>query len=94
MSDKRNMPFIDNMSKNQIGIEPPVFKVTENGLYNLLCTSSFVKVNVEGVKPTGTLEITENGEYDVTEKASANVNVAEASALTEEAQEELLNEEY
>jgi hypothetical protein len=34
-----------------------------------------VDVNVEGLVPTGTLEITKNGTYDVTEKASAHVSV-------------------
>lgn len=50
--------------------------VTENGTYQEPKTAySPVTVDVAGLVPTGTLEITKNGTYDVTEKASAHVSV-------------------
>lgn len=61
-------------------IEP--LQVTENGTYTApdgVDGYSPIEVNVpipEGyIKPSGTLEITENGTYDVTEYESVNVNV-------------------
>lgn len=42
-----------------------ITKITYNG----------VEIPLDGMTPTGTIEITENGTHDVTEYASANVNV-------------------
>ena len=51
-------------------------EATENGTYQEEGVAySPVIVDVEGLVPTGTLNITENGVYDVTEKASVDVNV-------------------
>ena len=44
------LPFIDNMSKNQVGAEPEIKKITENGLHDTLATSK-VDVQVEGSEP-------------------------------------------
>ena len=62
-------------------IEP--LSVTENGTYtahNGVDGYSPVTVNVpvpDGyIKPSGELEVTENGIFDVTDKASVNVNVS------------------
>ena len=69
------------------GVLAPL-KVTDNGLYiasaNNLDGYSEVNVNVEkGIFPTGTLEITENGEYEVIEKAYVEVNVAGSGGSVE-----------
>ncbi len=41
------VPFIANMSKNQIGDEPVVKKIEKNGKYDTLSTSKVI-VKVEG----------------------------------------------
>lgn len=51
--------------------------VTENGTYVAPVGNGYspVTVNVEGVRPTGEIDINENGVFNVTDFASANVNV-------------------
>lgn len=54
--------------------------VTENGTYSEPGVAyAPVDVDVAGLVPTGTLEIDENGIYDVTEKATAHVAVPQPS---------------
>lgn len=55
-------------------------RVTENGTYEEADTAyAPVVVDVEVPVPTGTLNITANGIYDVTEKAAADVQVRQPS---------------
>lgn len=63
--------------KSNVDVEP--LAVTENGTYTAPKGKAYspVSVNVpQGIQPTGTKQITENGTYDVTEFASAEVNVS------------------
>lgn len=58
----------------QGNVEVLPLSVTENGEYSEQGkTYSPVTVNVPGIIPTGTLQITGNGTHDVTQYASANV---------------------
>lgn len=54
--------------------------ITQNGTYNASSDNadgySSVSVNVAGTTPTGTLNITANGVYDVTNYASVDVSVS------------------
>ena len=60
----------------QSGVDVRPLSVTENGTYSGSGVAySPVSVDVEGLVPTGTLEITENSTYDVTEKEFAHVAV-------------------
>lgn len=63
------------------GSEPTIeaLSVTENGTYTApsgVDGYSPVTVNVPGITPTGTISITQNGTVDVTQYASANINVS------------------
>ena len=49
--------------------------ITENGTGIDIAHYATADVNVPGIVPTGTINITENGNYDVKEYASAAVNV-------------------
>lgn len=69
-------------------VDPPVLSIkniTENGTYNAEDDGadgySSVIVNVEkGITPTGTLEVTENGEHNVATYEKVNVNVASSGS--------------
>lgn len=57
------------------GITVEKLTATENGTYTAESGKAFNPVVVDVPEPTGSIEITENGTYDVTEVASAEVNV-------------------
>lgn len=79
----------DEMAHGDITVES--LTATENGTYTAPTGKAYspVNVNVATPTPTGTITITDNGTYDVTEKAEAIVNVAGA---TEPYIEETYNE--
>ena len=72
------------------GVAPVIkmLEVTENGTYTApkgVNGYSPVMVNVPipsgYIKPSGVLDVTENGVYDVTEKATVNVNIPESGGF-------------
>lgn len=62
---------------NVEGLIPSQIDITENGIYTPPSGYAYTRVgvDVEGLVPTGTLEITANGTFDVTGFAEADVNV-------------------
>lgn len=74
-----NEPLVGDIGKTIIKDSPLVIEKTinQNGVYNASDDEAYgySKVNVNIPGPTGEINIVANGIYDVTEKASANVNV-------------------
>lgn len=70
-----NIHSNDSIDYCDDGSVPPAYKITENGLYNV---NPFDMVDVDvhdGITPTGETTIVENGEYDVTDYATAIVQI-------------------
>ena len=70
-----NIHSNDSIDYCDDGSVPPAYKITENGLYNV---NPFDMVDVDvhdGTTPTGETTIVENGEYDVTDYATAIVQI-------------------
>lgn len=69
--------------KEGVSIRP--LNVTENGTYSQEGVAySPVEVDVAGLVPTGTLDIFQNGTYDVTEKEFAHVDVPNTYTASDE----------
>lgn len=79
-------PIFVDVETEEIPTQEKTVDITENGTTEItadegyLLSKATVNVNVpipEGyIQPSGVLDVNENGIYDVTEKASVNVNVA------------------
>lgn len=75
--DQNGYVVLDDDEGNQIVVDS--LSVTTNGTYTATTGHAYspVSVNVpQGVTPTGTISITQNGTYNVTNYASAAVNVS------------------
>lgn len=66
---------VQRIGGSDIDVKP--LSVTENGTYTAPSGEAYspVVVDVEGIVPTGTFPISENGQYDITQYASVDVTV-------------------
>lgn len=72
------IPFKAAIGGGDADIDVEPLQVTENGTYTAPTGKAYspVEVNVPGIIPAGAIEITENGTYDVSDKAEAVVDVS------------------